>query len=402
MIVNETFDQVSNLQREALTKKDNSLYRSDLQSIPQLLSHALIISGIRRCGKSTLLNQLLESKYPDAFFLNFEDPRLRDFEKNDFLRLDEVITASGKQVLFFDEIQVIPEWERYIRQKLDENYRLVVTGSNASLLSKELGTKLTGRYLMRELFPFSFEEYCSFKTLTPSIESCSSYLQAGGFPEYLKTNDEEILQRLFDDILMRDIVVRYGIRDVRNLQKIALFLISNVGKPITGNKLKTTFELNATSTVMEYLSHLEMSYLFYFLPKFSYSLKKQAINPRKVYVVDNGMINANSYSFSGDEGRKFENMIFLHLRRQAKEIYYFAEKQECDFIVCKRGQPKEAIQVCLQLTQDNIERELKGLSEALEFLHLNKGILVTLKQTDSIKRDGKVIDIVPVHQFLKH
>jgi predicted AAA+ superfamily ATPase len=400
MILDTTIEQVAISQYDVLTMKNKGLPRKAMENLPTLSSHALIISGIRRCGKSTLLGQLQDSKYPDAFFLNFEDPRLYDFERNDFTRLDTVIARTQKRILFFDEIQVIPEWERYVRQKLDEDFRIVITGSNASLLSKELGTKLTGRYLMHELFPFSYEEFCTFKSHEFSPESVLSYLRLGGFPEYLKQENGEILTRLFDDILMRDIVVRYGIRDTKTLQRLALYLVSNVGNLISGNKLRALLEHGATSTVIEYLSHLETSYLLFLVPKFSYSIKQQITNPRKVYSIDTGFINANSTSFSNDYGHIFENLVFLHLRRNYNDIFYFSEKGECDFVVCRKREVINCIQVCYELNQDNLERETKGLFEAMDYFNLMEGTLVTLRHNDCITRNDKTIHVVPAHTFL--
>ncbi|MDB5025014.1 MAG: hypothetical protein JWP78_2769 [Mucilaginibacter sp.] len=288
MILQSSLSQVIETQKANLAQKDPGLKRDALASLPDLSAFALIVSGIRRCGKSTLLFQLLKERYPDALYLNFEDPRLYEFGPTDFARLDASIKASGSNVLFFDEIQIIPEWERYARQKLDEDYKLVITGSNASLLSRELGTRLTGRHITKELFPFSYHEFCSFKELPYDKSSLLSYLELGGFPEYLKQGIPEILNQLFEDILIRDIAVRYSIRDVKTLQRLAFYLLSNVSKLITGNRLKTLFEIGSTSTVMEYLSHLEYSYLLQFVPKFSYSLRKQIANPRKVYAIDTG------------------------------------------------------------------------------------------------------------------
>jgi len=367
--------------------------------LPDLSSHALIVSGIRRCGKSTLLFQLLKGRYPEALYLNFEDPRLYDFEQNDFTRLDEVIKGFNTKVLLFDEIQIIKEWERYVRQKLDEGYKLVITGSNASLLSRELGTKLTGRHITRELFPFSYQEFILFNQSTPSEESLLQYMKTGGFPEYVKQGTDEILNQLFDDILVRDIAVRYGVRDIKTLQRLALYLISNVGKLITANKLKALFEISA-STVQEYLSHLEYAWLLHFVPIFSFSPKKQLVNPRKVYAIDTGLVNVNSGAFTEDSGRKFENLVFLHLRRNYKEIYYFSEKGECDFIVCEKGKVREVIQACFQLTPDNLERELNGLLEALRFFKLKEGVLITANQKDRFEKEGMVVNAIPYHEYI--
>jgi predicted AAA+ superfamily ATPase len=303
-------------------------------------------------------------------------------------------------VLLFDEIQIIPEWERYVRQKLDEGFKIVITGSNASLLSKELGTKLTGRHIVKELFPFSYDEFNLFKGLGPSAGSLLQYLHAGGFPEYVKQGIDEILNHVFEDILIRDIAVRYGIRDVKTLQRLALYLISNVGNLITANRLKSLFEVGSANTITEYLSHLEDSYLFQFVPRFSYSLRKQMVNPRKVYAIDTGLVNVNSGSFTDDEGRIFENLVYLHLRRSYKEIYYFSEKDECDFVVFSGGIAVAAVQVCFDLNPDNLDREMNGLVEAIKELKLKEGKIVTLNQRDRHEKEGYLIDVVPCHEFL--
>jgi predicted AAA+ superfamily ATPase len=316
------------------------------------------------------------------------------------VRLDSLVTETGQTVLFFDEIQIVDRWETYVRQKLDEGCRIVITGSNASLLSRELGTKLTGRQITKELFPFSYSEFCAYRDAAPSADATRDYMATGGFPEYVKSGLEEIMHHLFEDILVRDIAVRYGVRDVRTLQRLALYLVSNVGRLITGNRLKTMFEAGSTSTMMDYLSYFEYTYLFHFVPKFSYSLRKQLINPRKVYAIDTGLVNANSGSFTDDFGSVFENLVFLHLRRNYKEIYYFSEKSECDFVVSEKGTVRQVVQVCYDLNHDNMDRELKGLFEAMTHFSLKEGTLVTFNQTDEIERNGMRARIVPAHQYL--
>jgi predicted AAA+ superfamily ATPase len=400
MLTKLTLSEIIDAQRENLIKHEKGLKRNVTRSLPDLTSHALIISGIRRCGKSTLLYQLFTDKYPGALYFNFEDPRLYDFERNDFARLDEIIGASKNQVLLFDEIQIIKDWERYVRQKLDEGYKLIITGSNASLLSRELGTKLTGRHISKELFPFSYEEFCLFTKAKKSENSLLEYMKTGGFPEFVRHKEDDILQQLFDDILVRDIAVRYGVRDVKTLQRMALYLVSNTGKLITGNRLKTLFEIGATSTIMEYLSHLEYAWLFQFIPKFSHSIRRQLVNPRKVYSIDTGLISVNSNSFTDDNGRKLENLVFLHLRRKYKEIYYFSEKGECDFIVYNKGKFHEAVQVCYNLNADNIDRELNGLIEAMKFFKTKKGTIITLNQEDRLEKNGFIAAVIPCHHYL--
>jgi uncharacterized protein len=400
MVLESVISNVIEAQKINMDVLDLGLHRNSIKTLPDLTSHALIVSGIRRCGKSTLLYQLLKERHPEALYLNFEDTRLYDFDPSDFVRLDKIVRDSKSKTLFFDEIQIIDRWEVYVRQKLDEGSKIVITGSNASLLSRELGTKLTGRHITRELFPFSYTEFNAFAGSDPSEESVMSYLQTGGFPEYIKSGLDEILHHLFEDILIRDIAVRYGVRDVKTLQRLALYLVSNVGTRITGNRLKGMFDTGSTNTIMDYLSHFEYTYLFHFVPKFSYSLRKQLVNPRKVYASDTGLINANSGSFTDDLGSRFENLVFLHLRRQFKEIYYFAEKGECDFVVAEKGAVKQVLQVCYELTADNLDRELNGLHEAMDFFKLKTGTIVTLHQTDDFEKDGKKVSVVPAKQYL--
>jgi uncharacterized protein len=400
MLLQSIIHQVVESQRENQLSRSEGLKREALQDLPTLSSFALIVSGIRRCGKSTLLFQLLKEKYPDALYLNFEDIRLYEFEKKDFTRLDKVIASTGTKVLLFDEIQIVDGWERYVRQKLDEGYQLVITGSNASLLSKELGTKLTGRQITKELFPFSYREFNQIKQLEPSVDSLTQYLRTGGFPEFVKQGLNEILNHVFDDILIRDIAVRYGLREIKTLQRLALYLVSNVGNLVTATRLKNMFELGSTNTITEYLAHLEDSYLFHLVQKFSYSQRKQMVNPRKVYTIDTGMITVNSGSFTDDNGRKLENLVYLHLRRRFREIYYFSEQKECDFIVFQNGAPVDAIQVCFDLNADNLDREINGLLAALSELKLKEGTIVTLDQKDEYEKDGCIIKVFPCHEYL--
>ncbi len=401
MLLKSDIKKIWELQREAVSKSEKGVPRDTLSGFEIPGKHTLILTGIRRCGKSTLLYQLIAKKYPDAFYLNFDDNRLYGFDSNDFLRLDEVIIDSGSQILFFDEIQEVEAWERYIRQKLDENYKVVITGSNASLLSRELGTKLTGRHMDIELFPFSYSEFLKLTKMKAGETSAARYMNTGGFPEFLTTGKEEILSDLFEDIIIRDIVVRYGIRDTKGLQRLALWLISNIGNRVTGSKLKQVVGIASTSTIMEYFSHFESSYLFHFVPCFSYSVRSQMISPRKVYSADNGLITINSASFTDDRGRKLENIVYNKLRSIYVSIFYFSGKSECDFIVTQKGKKPLAFQVCHTLDRDNLDRELKGLYEALSFFKLNEGIIITLNQTDTFTTNGLTARVIPVWEFLK-
>lgn len=399
MIQKDFLKEIIRQQEINLHAKEEGMIRDSLCTLPDIDNYALIVSGVHRCGKSTLLHQLLKKKHTESLYINFDDPRLYDFEISDFQKLDQLITEAGNRVLMFDEIQIIKGWERYVRQKLDENFKVFVTGSNASLLSKELGTSLTGRHITSELFPFSFKEFCRFKDIEPNEHATKEYMQLGGFPEYLKNPIEEILANLLDDILIRDIAVRYGIKDIRGLKRLTVFLLSNIGNLTSANKLREPAGINSTTTILEYLSHLEQSYLVSLVPMFDYSLKKQTINPKKIYAIDMGLVTSNVNRIKGDEGHKLENMVYNTLRLRYKDIYYHRRDNECDFITLEKGAITQAIQVCMELNADNQSREFDGLIDALKFYKLTEGYIITLNQEDVFQIENLKIKVIPYHKW---
>lgn len=399
MIPKQTIEQAIQYQDEKLGKYEFTLNRLK-EDFNNIANHALIVSGIRRCGKSTLLQQIRRTTSEVSISLNFEDPRLSGFDLNDFNRLDELIAEKGVTTLFFDEIQNVDKWENYVRFKLDEGFKVFITGSNASMLSKELGTKLTGRHLVMELFPFSYHEYLEFLTLEDTIETMTKYLNGGGFPEYIHSENDEMLMRLFNDVIIRDISVRYGVKNHLLLQQIAVYLATNIGKLTTGNSLKKVFGIKSTTTILEYLNYLEDCYLFQFVPKFSYSLKVQQVNAKKCYVIDNGMIDVVSLSFGEDMGRKLENLVYLELRRKFDQIWYFSEKRECDFVVFKQNKLADLIQVCYQVTPENMTREIDGAIEAMDFFGVTSAKIITFDQEDRFEKDGKVIEVISYRKWV--
>ncbi len=202
-------------------------------------------------------------------------------------------SSNKKKILFFDEIQLVKGWELYIRQKLDQSMRIIITGSNARMLSIELGTNLTGRHISKELYPFSFQEFCLFHSLQYNKEDFLSYLNKGGFPEFLKTNNNELLSSLIEDIIYRDIATRYAVRDIAGLKNLCIFLMSNAAKLVSPSKLTSVIGVKSPSTVLEYLSYFESSYLLNLVSRFSWSVKGQMLSEKKIYVVDNGLINGD-------------------------------------------------------------------------------------------------------------
>jgi predicted AAA+ superfamily ATPase len=373
--------------------------RNYMKNIDLKSEHIQIVSGVRRSGKSTLLSLLKRDYSTNIASFNFEDSRIYGFEVSDFSKLDKVI-GTGVDIYFFDEIQNVPQWEIFIRQLHDRGKKIFITGSNAILLSKELGTRLTGRYISHELFPFNYYEFLVFKKKKDSLSAIESYIKMGGFPEYLKSKNIETLQYLLRDILYRDIAIRYSIKNTKSLFDIALYLMSNVGKEFTFNSLRKAFDVGSANTISDYLHWMEESYLFFYVSKFSYSKKNSSVNPRKVYGIDTGMIQANSHSYTKDKGRLLENLVFLHLRQNQLDIFYYKEKKECDFVVFRDKKIVQAIQVCEEVNTDNYPRETEGLVEALEFFNLKKGLIVTKNQRDTLKIGKMTIELIPINEFI--
>jgi len=387
-------------QKQMLQKQKDGLVRHALPQLPDIKSHALVVCGIRRCGKSTLLRQFVRKLGRNFFYMNFDDIRLAEFASTDYRLLDTVIAKSDASLLFFDEIQSAPSWELFARQKLDEGFQIVITGSNASLLSRELGSSLTGRHITKEFFPFSYREFCEFSEQQAGAESLGDYLERGGFPEYLKSGNVDILSQLQSDILHRDIAVRYGIRDATSLRRLFVYLVTNMSQLFSPSKLTHVAGVKSPTTVLEYISHFETAYLIHLLPCFAWSLKAQSLAPKKVYIADTGMIKTSSVSFTDNSGALLENFVYNNLRMGTDDIFYFSGKNggECDFVLQPHGKPR-CIQACWKLTTDNQDREINGLLDAMNFFNIDEGEILTYDDEDVILTKGKRIDVTPAWKW---
>ena len=371
-----------------------------------------IITGIRRCGKSTLLKQLADN-YPNFYYFNFEDERLLEFTSEDFNSLLEVfMEIYGEQkVIFFDEIQYVAGWEKFVSRLFKEGYKVFITGSSANLLSRELATALTGRHLKTELYPFSFKEFLQYSkisyqninlTMTRAKikKQFKLYLEYGGFPEIVISRDKNELRQLYQDVIIKDLLVRFKIKEDKAFRELVLYLISNIGTAVSFNNLKKTLGFKSVTSVQNYLSFLEEAYLVFSLPKYDYSLRKQIINDRKIYGIDPGMIREVSFRFSENSGRFLENLVFLELKRRGREIYYYKDKRECDFLLREGLKIKSAIQVTQSLSSENRERELGGLLAAVKEYKLHQGLILTFDQAEEIIIDKVKITLKPVWQWL--
>lgn len=400
MLLKQDIKLAYDLQNEHLTTGKNWIDRAFLNEFKPTGNHIEIISGVRRCGKSTLLKQIIRDLGVDYAWFSFEDVRIHGFSIDDFPKLDEVI-GHHINTYFFDEIQNVPSWEVFVRQLHERGHKVYLTGSNASLLSRELGTRLTGRHLLHKLFPFSYPEFLEFKGLTHDFGNFREYLKEGGFPEYNESGNPAILQELLKDIILKDVAIRYGIRNTEILTDVALFMLSNIGKEFTYNSIRKTFSIGSPSTVSDYLTWLADSYLFFFLTRFSWSVKNQKVNPRKVYAIDNGLVRANTLSFSEDRGRLLENAVFLNLLMRNERIFYFKEEQECDFVIFDRNRCSMLVQVCETLTSENLKREVGGLTEAMEFFGIREGFILTLEQQDQLSIAAGTIHVMPAVMFFQ-
>ncbi len=421
MISKELLKEVLLEQRERIKrlKEEDLVLREELDKIKRFIGikHSVVITGVRRCGKSVFLSQIMNSFFDKYYYINFEDERLANFTQSDFNELYEVcLELFGKNKTFFlDEVQNIIGWERWVRRMYEDKFKFFITGSNARLLSKELATSLTGRHLQFSIYPFSFREFLAFKKydfkkgdvyLTEKrvmiMKNLSEYLKSGGFPEYLKYGQKEILQGYFSDIVQRDIVGRHNIKNVRQLKDLARYLITNTGNLMSYNGLKKMSEIKSVTTIMKYFSYLEDAYLLFNVPYFSYSMKKQMANPFKVFSIDVGMRNAISFKFSEDLGRTYENVVAVELKRKNKEIYYWknAQHEEVDFII-KEGRVSQLIQVCYNIEDTDVKkRELKALIKASKELKCTNLLVITSGYEGEEKVNSKKIRFIPLWKWL--
>lgn len=409
--------QVAWQQKERLLVQGGLIARDLLPEAKAALTNdnrVLALSGMRRTGKSTLLLQLM-SEVDNVAYFNFEDEKLLGFSVEHFGELEEALIEvyGPARYWFFDEIQNVGNFEVAVRRMQDSGKKMVITGSNSSLLSMEFGSKLTGRYKQLELFPFSFSEYLRFQNV--SFEEKDFYLpeakvmlktwftrwlEQGGLPEYLKYNDEQYVKTLFDNILYRDIIVRFGIRRHREFRELVQLLVGNLSLPVTFTSLQKSIGLSNADTVKEYMGYLSNAYMFYEMYQYHDSLKMQLRSPRKVYLNDVAFHNLVGFSSTPNQGRKLENAVFLALRRGTSEVYSFCGKGECDFIVFDKSRRVSALQVCYQLTPENQTRELNGLSEAMLAFNLKDGLILTMDQEFEIPHNGKNIPVLPVWKWM--
>lgn len=379
------------------------------------------IVGPRRSGKSSLLKLIINRfDMTDNFlYVNFEDPFF--IENKDAEVIEELIEiyeeyfSKNLKYLFFDEIQEIKNWEKVIRKLRDgTNYKIFITGSSSVLLSKELSSLITGRHLTTKMLPLNFREYLFFEKINVDShkdiilkekiinKKFEEYMSIGGFPAVVLGNNKELLKDYFYDFLQKDIVARYDIRDKDAIEKMAIFLMSNSSKIVSIASMKKAFDLSFES-VAKYLEYLKDAFVVFELNQFSFSLKKQSKALSKIYSIDTGLAQSVSFSFSQNNGRILENIIFLHLIHNFDNIYYYKTKNdlEVDFLVREKQKNKQLIQVCWDLKDEKTrKRELKSLTEAMEELKMKNAIIITRDESENIVVGKNKITVMPVWKWL--
>ncbi len=411
IILNQRKERDELLSRPYLTRRSK-------QDTEMLLGSHLIklITGPRRVGKSTQALLMLRDR--NFAYLNFDSQPLLDaWDANLVMRmLDDVY--PGYEYLLLDEVQNLEAWDLWVSELYRLGKNLVITGSNAKMLSSEMATALTGKYLKVEMLPFSLEEFFDWnkldlKKLNPEQQAEASalmddYLRNGGYPEVVASRQltRTYLDTLFDSIVWKDVAKRHNVRNVTDLNDLALYLVSNFCNPVSANELTEELGFSSVNTTKKFMDYLHESYLFYYLPRYNNKLKLMKKAPRKVYVVDNGFVAAKAFSLSDNLGRLLENQVFVELLRQGydtdKTMFYYRSRndKEVDFVLRKGTHIEQLVQVCYDMSNAKTEkREVDSLAECAEELNCSHLVIVTNNEERCIEKDGYRIDVVPLAKW---
>ena len=404
-------------ERDTLLAKDY-LPRDNQKAYEAFLASPLIklITGPRRAGKSVSALLLLKGK--NFAYLNFDDERLLErFNEDVVLQvLSEVY--PDYDYLLLDEVQNLEHWDLWVTKLYRRGCNLLITGSNAKLLSSEMATVLTGRYLEMEVLPFSLSECFRFKGQERTVELPSEraelmlqtedYMHYGGYPEIINSREitESYLSSLFDSIILKDVAKRYKIRKTTELYQLATYLISMFCNPFTYSSLKDDLNFSSKSTVQKFCDYLQQTFLFFFLPRYNNKLKLMQKAPQKVYVVDNGFLASSAFQTSENKGRLLENLVFLELTRRKKQaggnLFYYRSRndREIDFVVREKFQIRQLIQVCYDMSNKKTEnREIDAIMECAEELNCNNLLIITWDQENVVQRGDYDIQILPYYKW---
>lgn len=382
----------------------------------ELLQNPLIklITGPRRVGKSVFALLMLQGK--NFAYLNFDDNQLLDKWDEDLVMSAIEDVYPGYDFILLDGVQNLPDWDLWIGKLYRRGKNLVITGSNAKMLSSEMATVLTGRYLQIEMLPFSLEETMSWKNISLLREEQAAqatmliddYMRNGGYLETISARSitKSYLSTLFDSILLKDITKRHNIRNTNDLYNLASYLLSNFCNPISANDLARELGLSSVATTKKFCDYLSEPYLFFYLPRFNNKLKLMNKAPKKVYVVDNGFVQSTAFNLSENLGRLLENQVFVELLRRGyipgQTLFYYRSRndREIDFVTRKGTMVEQLIQVCYDMTSEKTrKRELDALVEVAGELHCDNLLVITNDQQEKINWKGKKVSIIPIYKY---
>ena len=391
----------------------------DTQTINRLkLQEIQVVTGIRRAGKSTLLetliNQLAKKQDPQSIlYINFDDPNYTTVRADarqiyDIITSAETITQKTIDSLFLDEVQNVEGWEQFVKSTYDAKRfkNIVVTGSNANLLQSDYAKLLSGRYIKTHIYPIAFHELLKNDGITSyqqllkkkslALKHINMLIQYGGFPRIHCIDDNaqriELLKSYYETILLKDCIANHHIRDTRTLTQLAYYLMSNPAALYSYNRLSSVVGSNE-NTVQQFIHIFQDAYFLRELKSFSYSIREQLRANKKIYCIDNGLITATAFQFSDNLGKLFENLIYSELQKTSDaDIFFFHEQHECDFILQDKKE-MTAIQACYQLTAENKSREIAGLEAAMKKLSIKKGYIITYNDEEKISDHIRVIPV---------
>lgn len=413
MIPKATLAKIVLKQRKSLEERNSGQLRQILSSMPYLTDRALLIGGVRGSGRSTLLLQMLENDYPQAWYTDFSDARLAGFDAGDFVKLSALITESGKGILLFDKLDQAQGWVPFVAEKLTEGIKVVATVSLDTLLAVQRGQQAiaaeewltddplqVSQYILRRVGLFSYPEFLEATHKRGGEEAVQEYLTRGAFPECCKPGRTASLLSLYDLIVNRDVLIAKGVRDRVTLARIALYLLTATGTGITANAIRNQLKVKAVSTVTEHMEHLERAGLVSFVPILGTTPGRQAVNPRRVYAVDTAMAAALSLEELSREAL-FATLIYNHLARKYDSICYTSEQSGCDFVATGEGVLPLCVQACWDAEDpDLLQNKIEGLTAAMAQTGIQRGVIVTLGHTERISLAEGEIEIVEADAFL--
>lgn len=413
MIPKSTLAKIVLKQRKGLEDRNSGQLRHMLPTMPYLTDRALLIGGVRGSGRSTLLLQMLENDYPQAWYTDFSDARLAGFDSGDFIKLSALIAESGKGILLLDKLDQAQGWVPFVTEKLAEGIKIVATVSLDTMLAVQRGQQAmaagewlvedplqVSQYIIRKVGLFSYSEFLEATHKRGGEEAVEEYLLRGAFPECCKPGRTASLLSLYDLIVNRDVLIAKGVRDRVTLARIALHLLTATDTGVTANAIRNQLKVKAVSTVTEHMEHLERAGLVSFVPILGTTPGRQAVNPRRVYAVDTAMAIALSLDELSRESL-FSTLIYNHIANQYDSICYTSEQGGCDFVASGDGLLTLCVQACWEADDpDLLQNKIDGLRAAMALTEVQRGVIVTLNRSERISVDEGEIEIVEADAFL--